>query len=70
LASQGGREGKKGKRKNIFLTNQTPVNKRWQGYSFANYKSIPFDFHKNYALISVDNFSILREGNNIEPSDC
>ena len=39
--------GEKRKVKNIFLITQTPVNIDWQGFSFANYKSILFDFHKN-----------------------
>jgi hypothetical protein len=27
-----------------LFTYQTPVNKGWQGFLFANYKSIVFDF--------------------------
>jgi hypothetical protein len=39
--------GEKGRAKNIFPLNQIPVNIGWQGFSFANYKTILLDNLKN-----------------------
>jgi len=52
------------------LTHQIPVNKGWQGFLFAEYKTTPLEFKQNLLLISTGNFLLLREGNNLEPSSC
>ena len=36
----------------------------------ANYKSKVFDFGQKLIQVSVRNIFLLREGNNLEPSDC